>query len=74
VQDRLYIQTKGNLASNIQSIKIHAIDGKLVKYENNVNSINGRISLDISNLKSAMYFMTVTSKDAERATYKVLVK
>jgi len=71
---KVFIKANATLASNIQSIKIHAVDGKLVKNENNAETIDGKISIDISNLKSAMYFMTVTSEDEEQGTYKILVR
>ncbi len=73
-KNELFIKAKGELSSSIKSIKIYSIDGKLVKDKNNVGTQQGKISVDISNLKSAMYFMTVTSENAEQTTYKVLVK
>jgi len=74
VKDELFIKAKGELSSSIKSIKIHAIDGKLVKNVNNIESRNGEFSINISNLKSALYFMTVVSEDGIQATYKILVK
>ena len=73
-KNELFIKTKGVLASSIKSIKIHSIDGKLVKDLNTIETLNGKISVDISNLNSSLYFMTVTSEEIGQATYKILVK
>jgi len=68
--DKLFIK-KNQSSYQIKSIRINSIDGKLVK---SVSALNGNNSLDISNLSGALYFMTVTSEDDYKATYKFLVK
>ncbi|HMC02138.1 MAG TPA: malectin domain-containing carbohydrate-binding protein, partial [Flavobacteriaceae bacterium] len=73
VKDKLFIKTRNELSSNIKSLKFYSIEGKLVKDEK-VETINDRITVDISKLRSAFYFMTITSDDAQQATYKILVK
>jgi hypothetical protein len=58
----------------LQSIKINSIDGKLVKRLNVEGSYSEAIRVDISDLRSAMYFMTIISEDDRQANYKFVVK
>ena len=70
----LFIRVKPQLSSSIESLKIYSIDGKLVESKNKLESVQGEINVDISRLKSAIYFMNVITQDGRQATYKVLVK
>ncbi|MEJ2113420.1 MAG: T9SS type A sorting domain-containing protein, partial [Flavobacteriaceae bacterium] len=70
----LYIKIKPQLSSNIESLKIYSIDGKLVESRDKLESVQGEINVDISRLRSAIYFMNVITEDDRQATYKILVK
>jgi len=59
--------------SNIESIKIHTVDGKLIQQYNTINLINNLIQIDTSKLNRAMYFATIISSNKEVATYKIMV-
>ncbi|MDU8885506.1 T9SS type A sorting domain-containing protein [Yeosuana sp. MJ-SS3] len=70
----LFIKVNSQLSSKIESLKIYSIEGKLIESRNQLTAIQGEIAIDISRLRSAFYFMTVTAEDARQATYKILVK
>ena len=72
VNDVLNIQLNGS-HSEIDNIKIFSIDGKLIQQYNSINLNNNLIKLDTSKLKQAMYFVTITSKENELATFKMIV-
>ena len=57
--------------SNIKSIAVHTIDGRLVQNHNTINS--NRFQINTTNLDHAMYFVTITSVNKEKATFKILV-
>ncbi len=59
--------------TNIESVKIHTVDGKLIQQYNSINLINNLIKLDTSKLNHAMYFATIISSNKEVATYKIVV-
>ena len=73
VKDELFIKVNP-WASAIRSITINTIDGKLVRTIDNINSYGEAVSVDVSNLTTTLYFMTVTSDKNYKATYKFLVK
>ena len=74
VKDELFIKVSPQLSSKIESLKIYTIEGKLVESRNNLKATNGEIEVNISGLRSSLYFMTITSEDAQQATFKILVK
>lgn len=66
----LNLSSANNIISNA-NISIHDILGKLVKFENN-RSIRTNITLNISHLKSGLYFLTIEDKEGFKQTLKFI--
>lgn len=71
VSDVLYIKT--STASEIKTINIHTVDGKLIKQIKNTNNIGEQIAIPVRNLDHALYFVTIMSIENETATFKILI-
>jgi hypothetical protein len=73
VKDKLFIRLDQS-AMNLSSIKIHSMQGKLIKVFSEFNAKNNIIPLDISGLSNSLYFMTITTNRGNSIFYKLIVK
>lgn len=59
--------------SEIEAVKVHTMDGKLIHHYKEFNSHQSIIKLDTSTLSYGMYFITIDSANSESITFKVMV-
>lgn len=66
----LNLSSANNILSEV-TISIYDMLGKLVKFENN-KAANSNISLNVSHLKSGLYFVTIESKEGFKQNLKFI--
>ncbi|WP_123912683.1 T9SS type A sorting domain-containing protein [Hanstruepera neustonica] len=70
-----YITIKNNSEAVIESIVIYTIEGKMVLNTDmtDLQKTDQSISVDVTSLKNALYFMDIFDDNGHKKTYKVLV-
>jgi len=66
----LNVKKMNNTISDV-FFSIHNIQGKLVKFES-IEEVNTNISLNVSHLKSGLYFLTISKKNGDKQTLKLI--
>lgn len=72
VSNQLFINAKN--PKQIESMRVTSIEGKSVMNIADIESSNGMITIDTSQLSEALYFLTLQSVDGSKAQFKFIVK
>lgn len=71
-KDQLQLEWSANQSQNI-SVRFTNTNGQLVQ-ENQMNSLAGKATLDISAMAKGLYFVSITNEKGESSTFKLMIQ